>query len=144
MSKPPRSLRLSSTECSRVKTRSGLLAVTRSRSGIRRRGLWLGRRHERRDIGLTEVLPFVQKRLAAHRRQRIGETVPVVEPGRVPPLAEPAERPACYVGLLAVHGNDLNAGPLDEEVEITKAFRAESRLDHDRDLDESGSRNRPG
>src|SRR5262249_14127692 len=92
------------------------------------------------DVREGEVPALEEELGTAHDGERIREEVSVVQPRGVAAFAVSRERATSYGDLLRVHGNELDGGLLDEEVEIADAFEPVARFEDERCLEERGDR----
>src|SRR5262245_25296470 len=91
-------------------------------------------------IGLCEIVALEQQWFLARGRQRIGEAIAIIEPGRMPAPAEAPPRAARQVGLLGVHSNDLDLRAVQPQIEFPTSGIAKARLDYDGRFEECGGR----
>jgi hypothetical protein len=66
------------------------------------------------NIGLREIIAFEKKGQVPLPRERIGETVSVVQPGRMSPLAVPPPSLARDLCLVLIDWSDFNARAIEQ------------------------------
>ena len=88
------------------------------------------------DVGLLEILPSEEERLAGDLGERIGEAIAEIQPGGVAALAEVEESLPRQVRLLDGDGFDDNAGSAEKSVALTASVRANLTFNDDGELDE--------
>ena len=96
----------------------------------------------RPDVGLFEILPLEQERLAGDLGERIGEAVAEIQPGRVAALSEVEEGLASQMRLLGGKCFDDDVGSAEESVTLTAGFRPNLAFNDDGELEKVGGTDR--
>jgi hypothetical protein len=84
------------------------------------------------DIGLREIVAGKQQRRPAALGECIGKAVAVIKPGRVASLAEAPPCQPCDLGLILIDRDNLDAGAVEQQIELAPAGLAFAALDHHR------------
>ena len=92
------------------------------------------------DIGLREIVPYVEQRQPSGFGERIGKAVAIIERRGVLAFPESAPSNASNLGLLLIDGHHLDRGAIDQQIELSTADLALSALDHYRSFEQVGRR----
>ena len=79
-----------------------------------------------------KIVAIKQQRQASAFRQSIGKEVAVIQRRRMPSLAKTPPRGAGDLGLVLINRDDLDAGAVEQQIELAAADLPLAAFDHDR------------